>query len=178
MRKLEAPDSSLREVRVPAVRRHANSAIQRPEGSFWTCADTLSLTCSSCRFHPIPLFWQASFLHMHSVVSSKLYCKHHGTLGSLQPSLNGVLPTKSTSQTTDRTSGNKILSTPLPNPSLQVTADHNLKQEDAPVYAPGDGEVLLHIKATGVCGYAFSYLLLNLLLKSIGLIFISGKQGE
>lgn len=47
-----------------------------------------------------------------------------------------------------------MLSTPLPNPSLQVTADHNLKQEDAPVYAPGHGEVLLHIKATGVCGYA------------------------
>ncbi|KAF2621493.1 sorbitol dehydrogenase-like protein [Macroventuria anomochaeta] len=44
------------------------------------------------------------------------------------------------------------MSTPLPNPSLQVTADHNLKQEDAPVYAPAQGEVLLHIKATGVCG--------------------------
>jgi hypothetical protein len=46
-----------------------------------------------------------------------------------------------------------IISTPLPNPSLQVTADHNLKQVEAPVYAPGIGEVLLHIKATGVCGY-------------------------
>jgi hypothetical protein len=45
------------------------------------------------------------------------------------------------------------ISTPLPNPSLQVTADHNLKQVEAPVYAPGIGEVLLHIKATGVCGY-------------------------
>ncbi|KAF9732754.1 hypothetical protein PMIN06_007074 [Paraphaeosphaeria minitans] len=44
------------------------------------------------------------------------------------------------------------ISTPLPNPSLQVTADHNLKQVEAPVYAPGIGEVLLHIKATGVCG--------------------------
>ncbi|KAH9860839.1 hypothetical protein IAQ61_010573 [Plenodomus lingam] len=44
------------------------------------------------------------------------------------------------------------LKTPLPNPSLQVTADHNLKQVDAPVYAPAKGEVLLHIKATGVCG--------------------------
>jgi L-iditol 2-dehydrogenase len=33
-----------------------------------------------------------------------------------------------------------------------VTADHTLKQEEAPVYAPAKGEVLLHIKATGVCG--------------------------
>jgi len=44
------------------------------------------------------------------------------------------------------------IKTPLPNPSLQVTADHNLKLEEAPVYAPAKGEVLLHIKATGVCG--------------------------
>jgi hypothetical protein len=41
---------------------------------------------------------------------------------------------------------------PLPNPSLQVTADHQLKAIDAPVYAPKAGEVLLHIKCTGVCG--------------------------
>ncbi|GAB7361941.1 hypothetical protein MBLNU230_g1979t1 [Neophaeotheca triangularis] len=41
---------------------------------------------------------------------------------------------------------------PLPNPSLVATADHQLKQVEAPVYAPGFGEVLLHIKATGVCG--------------------------
>jgi hypothetical protein len=41
----------------------------------------------------------------------------------------------------------------LPNPALYVTADHNLKQEAAPVLHPAKGEVLLHIKATGVCGY-------------------------
>lgn len=64
-----------------------------------------------------------------------------------------VISAKPMSQSTNRSSGKKTLSTPLPNPSLQVTADHNLKQEDAPVYAPGHGEVLLHIKATGVCGY-------------------------
>lgn len=64
-----------------------------------------------------------------------------------------VTSAKTTSQTTNRTPVKKTISTPLPNPSLQVTADHNLKQEDAPVYAPGYGEVLLHIKATGVCGY-------------------------
>ncbi|KAJ4141131.1 hypothetical protein NW768_000338 [Fusarium equiseti] len=46
----------------------------------------------------------------------------------------------------------KIIQAPLPNPSLQVTADHNLKRVDAPVYAPQAGEVLLHIKATGICG--------------------------
>ncbi|KAF2186574.1 putative alcohol dehydrogenase [Zopfia rhizophila CBS 207.26] len=44
------------------------------------------------------------------------------------------------------------IAAPLPNPSLQVTADHQLKQVEAPVYPPGRGEVLLHIKATGVCG--------------------------
>lgn len=49
-------------------------------------------------------------------------------------------------------SSQRIIHTPLPNPSLQVTKDHTLKQEQAIVYAPGKGEVLLHIKATGVCG--------------------------
>jgi len=48
------------------------------------------------------------------------------------------------------------IKTTLPNPSLQVTADHNLKLQEAPVYAPAKGEVLLHIKATGVCGYGTS----------------------
>ncbi|KAH6691409.1 chaperonin 10-like protein [Plectosphaerella plurivora] len=46
----------------------------------------------------------------------------------------------------------ETLVAPLPNPALQVTADHNLKAIDAPVLAPKRGEVLLHIKATGVCG--------------------------
>lgn len=46
-----------------------------------------------------------------------------------------------------------IIATPLPNPSLQATADHRLKQVEAPVYAPKKGEVLLQIKATGICGY-------------------------
>lgn len=44
------------------------------------------------------------------------------------------------------------ITAPLPNPSLQVTADHKLKAVEAPVYAPRAGEVLLHIKATGICG--------------------------
>lgn len=39
-----------------------------------------------------------------------------------------------------------------PNPSLQVTPDHNLKLIDAPVYAPRPGEALVHIKVTGICG--------------------------
>jgi L-iditol 2-dehydrogenase len=46
----------------------------------------------------------------------------------------------------------QIISTPLPNPSLMVTANHTLKQEEAPVYLPAKGEVLVHIKVTGVCG--------------------------
>lgn len=49
-------------------------------------------------------------------------------------------------------SDTQTLKAPLPNPSLQVTADHNLKRVDAPVYAPKPGEVLVHIKATGICG--------------------------
>ncbi|KAF5860635.1 hypothetical protein ETB97_001339 [Aspergillus alliaceus] len=40
----------------------------------------------------------------------------------------------------------------FPNPSLQVTADHKLKSDEAPIYAPKHGEVLLQIKATGICG--------------------------
>ncbi|KAI9370420.1 chaperonin 10-like protein [Aspergillus egyptiacus] len=40
----------------------------------------------------------------------------------------------------------------LPNPSLQVTADHQIKLVEAPILAPGKGEVLLQIKATGICG--------------------------
>lgn len=39
-----------------------------------------------------------------------------------------------------------------PNPSLQVTADHKLKLVEAPILEPGPGEVLLHIKTTGICG--------------------------
>jgi L-iditol 2-dehydrogenase len=38
------------------------------------------------------------------------------------------------------------------NPSLQVTADHQIKMEEAPIGKPGHGEVLLHIKCTGICG--------------------------
>lgn len=40
----------------------------------------------------------------------------------------------------------------MDNPSLQVTADHQIKMVSAPVLKPGRGEVLLHIKATGICG--------------------------
>ncbi|KAH6669213.1 putative alcohol dehydrogenase [Halenospora varia] len=38
------------------------------------------------------------------------------------------------------------------NPSLQVTADHTIKLVAAPRLKPGYGEVLLHIKVTGICG--------------------------
>lgn len=40
----------------------------------------------------------------------------------------------------------------MKNPSLVVTADHTLKIEDAPILEPGPGEVLLHVRATGICG--------------------------
>lgn len=38
------------------------------------------------------------------------------------------------------------------NPSLQVTADHRIEMLEAPRERPGPGDVLLHIKATGICG--------------------------
>ncbi|KXH26240.1 sorbitol dehydrogenase [Colletotrichum simmondsii] len=46
----------------------------------------------------------------------------------------------------------ETIQAPLPNPSLVVTADHQLKAEEAPVLAPKAGEALVHVKATGVCG--------------------------
>ncbi|KAK3938176.1 alcohol dehydrogenase [Diplogelasinospora grovesii] len=45
-----------------------------------------------------------------------------------------------------------FMPTPHPNPSLQVTVDHKLKQVEATVLTPKRGEVLVHVKATGVCG--------------------------
>lgn len=47
---------------------------------------------------------------------------------------------------------NTVIKASHPNPSLQVTADHKLKSVEAPIYAPAKGEVLVHIKATGICG--------------------------
>ena len=42
------------------------------------------------------------------------------------------------------------------NPSLQVTADHQVKMVEAPIRKPGLGEVLIHVKATGICGYVLA----------------------
>lgn len=55
-------------------------------------------------------------------------------------------------QTKSRVSDRTVIAASHPNPSLQVTADHKLKSVVAPVYAPRWGEVLVHIKATGICG--------------------------
>jgi L-iditol 2-dehydrogenase len=48
--------------------------------------------------------------------------------------------------------GSSTMTGSYANPSLQVTADQKIKIVEAPVEEPGPGEVLLHIKATGVCG--------------------------
>ncbi|KAL9107582.1 MAG: hypothetical protein Q9227_007582 [Pyrenula ochraceoflavens] len=40
----------------------------------------------------------------------------------------------------------------IANPALTVTADRKIKLVEAPVLQPGPGEVLVHVKATGVCG--------------------------
>jgi L-iditol 2-dehydrogenase len=63
---------------------------------------------------------------------------------------NGVNGIKSHKEAT--AAAPEIIKAPRPNPTLQVTADHRLKAVEAPVYAPRAGEVLLHIKATGICG--------------------------
>ncbi|KAK8033718.1 hypothetical protein PG991_003116 [Apiospora marii] len=52
----------------------------------------------------------------------------------------------------DANSTQNGIKTSHPNPSLQVTADHQIKMVEAPVGEPGPGHVLLHIKATGICG--------------------------
>ncbi len=38
------------------------------------------------------------------------------------------------------------------NPSLQVTASHEIKMVEAPIPKPGPGDALLHVKSTGICG--------------------------
>ncbi|KAJ9161304.1 GroES-like protein [Coniochaeta hoffmannii] len=58
-------------------------------------------------------------------------------MGSLADSLNGVL---------------NVIKPSHANPSLQVTADHQVKMQQAPVSEPGLGEALVHIKTTGICG--------------------------
>ncbi|KAI1822468.1 GroES-like protein [Xylaria intraflava] len=44
------------------------------------------------------------------------------------------------------------LATGYKNPSLQVTEDHRIKIVDAPIEEPQPGEVILHIKCSGICG--------------------------
>ncbi|KAF2002079.1 hypothetical protein P154DRAFT_151065 [Amniculicola lignicola CBS 123094] len=39
-----------------------------------------------------------------------------------------------------------------PNPSVEVTADHQLRQVEAPIHVSGVGEALIHSKCTGGCG--------------------------
>jgi L-iditol 2-dehydrogenase len=51
---------------------------------------------------------------------------------------------------------------PLSNPSLQVTPQHEIKLVEAPLKIPKHGEVLLHIKATGICGYVWRIFILDI----------------
>lgn len=77
-----------------------------------------------------------------------------GSIAESQPAVNGHQPSvEDLKRQVNGAASHEILQAPLPNPSLQVTADHNLKAVDAPVYAPKAGEVLVHVKATGICGY-------------------------
>jgi L-iditol 2-dehydrogenase len=40
----------------------------------------------------------------------------------------------------------------VPNPSLRVTPEHTISISPAPVNSPQAGEVLIHVRATGICG--------------------------
>ncbi|OAL03227.1 GroES-like protein [Phaeosphaeriaceae sp. SRC1lsM3a] len=40
----------------------------------------------------------------------------------------------------------------MKNPSLVVTSDHTIRMEEASVLEPGAGEVLLHVRTSGICG--------------------------
>ncbi|KAI9159109.1 alcohol dehydrogenase [Paramyrothecium foliicola] len=79
-----------------------------------------------------------------------------GSIADTRPLANGVstlTPAQDLKRKTQTsTSELQTIEAPAPNPSLVVTADHKLKAEEAPVFAPRAGEVLLHIKATGICG--------------------------
>ncbi|KAL1859522.1 hypothetical protein VTK73DRAFT_7574 [Phialemonium thermophilum] len=66
--------------------------------------------------------------------------------------LTKELPVRASKPAANGTTTNGAYHPSLPNPSLQVTADHQLKLVEAPVYSPKEGEALVHIKATGVCG--------------------------
>lgn len=70
----------------------------------------------------------------------------------MAPSVLTDQPSQQVTVPKSRTDDRKAIATSRPNPSLQVTADHNLKCVEAPVYAPRKGEALVHIKATGICG--------------------------
>jgi L-iditol 2-dehydrogenase len=74
------------------------------------------------------------------------------SLAASQPLADSTSPTNQETKINSSPSKAQTLQAPLPNPSLQVTADHNLKRVDALVYAPQAGEVLLHVKTTGICG--------------------------
>ncbi|KAH3669231.1 hypothetical protein OGAPHI_001352 [Ogataea philodendri] len=45
----------------------------------------------------------------------------------------------------------------LPNPSLQTNEHHDLEMVEAKVGTPGPGEVVLHLRATGICGSDVHY---------------------
>ncbi|KAH6899811.1 chaperonin 10-like protein [Thelonectria olida] len=74
------------------------------------------------------------------------------TATSLLPTNGHKLSAEELKRQLNGKGAHETIQAPLPNPSLVVTADHNLKAVDAPVYAPKAGEVLVHVKATGICG--------------------------
>lgn len=87
-------------------------------------------------------------------VQEPLIAEHTTTNGDTS-SLAPAKPPTTTNTTTNNnnhTSSQETLQAPCPNPSLQITPDHQLHSVPVPVYRPGPDQVLVHIKATGICG--------------------------
>lgn len=82
----------------------------------------------------------------------RLSSSQRGVLYAETDMAPAILEKASTNHPSQHRHNAVVIETPLPNLALQVTADHRLKQVHAPVYAPQAGEVLLQIKATGICG--------------------------
>jgi len=64
--------------------------------------------------------------------------------------IESVADSHDTCQTEAQRNGSS--STKHSNPSLQVTASRSIEMVEAPIEKLGPGDVLLHIKTTGICG--------------------------
>lgn len=62
--------------------------------------------------------------------------------------VSSTIMSSATSASSDPSTAKEL----MPNPSLVVTTDHQIKLESAPINEPGPSDVLLHVRASGICG--------------------------